>query len=452
MIKSENDLIDVLVKFTGIRRERIIDYSKETQLSNVVERPSSINPSREEEKAINYLRKVFVNYNIINDYLNDVETEAPFKDVYSNYFKNVLVTKKDREVFVVALLKKDNTLIKTVVICKGDINAALVPPRDVVRTALEYEAEKIICCHNHPSGVSVPSREDIALTMNIIDILRPLGIEITDHIIVGSNSYQSMAVDYPKLFEEINNVPTSNPAFDKLLMMHGKRLLYHISELTKVSLQKLESLTVKDNELPKVSLRRIIDIICNSSNYNGCDLSTTEKDLLENGIGKFINAQQLIRVVEEEAINSPSSAYEVFEKRFAKEKDKEVIIGLLDTKNKIIGIKKVERTLSPRDLLQSVLANNAVHILVIVKEQNDPNNRVLVDISQKLSNIFSPIRIELLDVIHCNEQSKTIISLKEKNQLMSKAENVACYEDIEFYGEDEKENGIEVEDDWELEV
>ncbi|MER2606662.1 MAG: JAB domain-containing protein, partial [Siculibacillus sp.] len=59
------------------------------------------------------------------------------------------------------------------------------------KRALELSASAIILVHNHPSGDPTPSTADIQMTRQIVDIARPLGIQVHDHIIVGRDGHAS---------------------------------------------------------------------------------------------------------------------------------------------------------------------------------------------------------------------------------------------------------------------
>jgi len=98
----------------------------------------------------------------------------------------------DRELVRVLFLDKRNQLIADEVLQTGTVDHAPVYPREVVKRALELSASAIILCHNHPSGDPTPSRADIDMTKRIIDVAKPLGIELHDHIIVGKDGHASL--------------------------------------------------------------------------------------------------------------------------------------------------------------------------------------------------------------------------------------------------------------------
>jgi len=98
----------------------------------------------------------------------------------------------DREQFRILFLDKRNQLIADEVTQVGTVDHAPVYPREVVKRALELSATAIILVHNHPSGDPTPSRADIQMTQAIIDVARPLGIGVHDHIIVGKDGHASL--------------------------------------------------------------------------------------------------------------------------------------------------------------------------------------------------------------------------------------------------------------------
>lgn len=97
----------------------------------------------------------------------------------------------DRERFRILFLDKKNGLIADEVQQSGTVDHTPVYPREVVRRALELRASALILVHNHPSGDPTPSRADIEMTRTIVQIAKPLGVEIHDHVIVGRDGHAS---------------------------------------------------------------------------------------------------------------------------------------------------------------------------------------------------------------------------------------------------------------------
>jgi DNA repair protein RadC len=98
----------------------------------------------------------------------------------------------EREQFRLLFLDKRNALIADEVQQSGTVDHTPVYPREVVKRALELSASALILVHNHPSGDPTPSPADIAMTREIMEVAKPLGIAVHDHIIVGKEGHASL--------------------------------------------------------------------------------------------------------------------------------------------------------------------------------------------------------------------------------------------------------------------
>jgi DNA repair protein RadC len=98
----------------------------------------------------------------------------------------------DKEQFRILFLDKRNRLIADEMQQRGTVDHTPVYPREVVKRALELSATAIILVHNHPSGDPAPSQADIQMTLEIINVAKPLGISVHDHIIVGKDGHASL--------------------------------------------------------------------------------------------------------------------------------------------------------------------------------------------------------------------------------------------------------------------
>ena len=97
----------------------------------------------------------------------------------------------EKEQFRVLFLDKRNQLIVDEVQQTGTVDHTPVYPREVVKRALELSATALILVHNHPSGDPTPSHADIEMTRTIVEVAKPLGIAVHDHIIVGRDGHAS---------------------------------------------------------------------------------------------------------------------------------------------------------------------------------------------------------------------------------------------------------------------
>jgi DNA repair protein RadC len=78
------------------------------------------------------------------------------------------------------------------VISIGTLDSSLIHPREVFKPALEYSAAAVILVHNHPSGIAFPNEADIAVTHQIAEAGKILGVDLIDHIIVTKDSFESI--------------------------------------------------------------------------------------------------------------------------------------------------------------------------------------------------------------------------------------------------------------------
>lgn len=98
----------------------------------------------------------------------------------------------DQEVVRSILLDERHTVIDVPLITVGVLNSCLVDPRELFKEAVRRNAYALIIAHQHPSGDPKPSSDDITLTKRAVDAGEILGVNVIDHIIIGSkNNYFS---------------------------------------------------------------------------------------------------------------------------------------------------------------------------------------------------------------------------------------------------------------------
>ena len=98
-----------------------------------------------------------------------------------------------REVFKVVLLNTAAGILDTFIASEGGLAASIVEPRIVFRRAILSHAASIICLHNHPSGNSEPSSEDVQITRQLVEAGRVIGIPVQDHLIIAGDGYTSFS-------------------------------------------------------------------------------------------------------------------------------------------------------------------------------------------------------------------------------------------------------------------
>ena len=98
----------------------------------------------------------------------------------------------DREQFIIACLNTKNEPTNITVVSVGSLNKAIVHPREVFKTAILSNAASIMAFHNHPSGETTPSQQDIQLTKRLYEAGELLGIKLLDHLIIGDGTFTSL--------------------------------------------------------------------------------------------------------------------------------------------------------------------------------------------------------------------------------------------------------------------
>ena len=97
-----------------------------------------------------------------------------------------------QEHFVCLFLNTKNEVISEETIFIGSLNSSIVHPREIFNRAVHLSAASIICLHNHPSGQSLESKEDIDVTKRLVEAGKIMGIDVLDHIIIGDKTYRSL--------------------------------------------------------------------------------------------------------------------------------------------------------------------------------------------------------------------------------------------------------------------
>ncbi|MGN0887470.1 MAG: RadC family protein [Kiritimatiellia bacterium] len=106
------------------------------------------------------------------------------EDIYNLILPEVYGEKQER-FFVVMLGPRNKVMTSPLEIAKGQRDEVALLPNLVFERPLKEGARAIIVAHNHPSGDSSPSEEDIVVTRNLIEVGKLMNIPILDHLIVG---------------------------------------------------------------------------------------------------------------------------------------------------------------------------------------------------------------------------------------------------------------------------
>jgi DNA repair protein RadC len=99
---------------------------------------------------------------------------------------------KKKEYFLAVLLDTRNQLIRVAEISVGSLDSSIVHPREVFKEAISASAASVIFVHNHPSGDTEASEDDIHLTKRLTEAGEIMGIDVLDHIIIGDKTFRSL--------------------------------------------------------------------------------------------------------------------------------------------------------------------------------------------------------------------------------------------------------------------
>ncbi|MEA3475814.1 MAG: DNA repair protein RadC [Candidatus Cloacimonadota bacterium] len=114
--------------------------------------------------------------------------EGP-KDIF-NLLKREIGNKKKESFYILSLTTRNN-LISVDKVSTGTLSASLAHPREVFLPAIKNSASSVIIVHNHPSGDTQPSEDDLEITKRLIEAGKILGIDVVDHVIVSKDSFYS---------------------------------------------------------------------------------------------------------------------------------------------------------------------------------------------------------------------------------------------------------------------
>ncbi|MND56887.1 hypothetical protein D3C80_480040 [compost metagenome] len=100
---------------------------------------------------------------------------------------------QEREMFLVLYLDNQHCLLESETLFAGSVNHVQVHPREVVKSALRFNAAAVVLAHNHPSGDPEPSKADRQMTDKLKEVLGLVDVKTLDHLVVGQDDIVSFA-------------------------------------------------------------------------------------------------------------------------------------------------------------------------------------------------------------------------------------------------------------------
>ncbi len=193
---SNAELLGVILR-TGSKQENVVSLSSRILSKYNIKQLSLANVSRlMQENGVGkakaaQIAAVFELARRLETFVEEPKRKicSP-KDVYTLMYPKMREQKKEK--FITLCLDTKNQILKEEVVSIGSLNASIVHPREVFKSALMESSASVIMVHNHPSGDPSPSREDIMVTEKMVEGGKLLGIDVLDHIIIGDGKYVSL--------------------------------------------------------------------------------------------------------------------------------------------------------------------------------------------------------------------------------------------------------------------
>ena len=110
------------------------------------------------------------------------------KDEIANILFNKFVCRAE-ECIALALFNPKKKLVFCDIVAEGSISSVNLYARDLLKLVVNYDTKFAIIAHNHPSGLALPSKEDLATTEEVKKLLSSADVILVDHIIVSSDDY-----------------------------------------------------------------------------------------------------------------------------------------------------------------------------------------------------------------------------------------------------------------------
>jgi len=110
--------------------------------------------------------------------------------VAAYYMESLRHEQKERVVLILLDIKFQ--FISDTVLSIGTLHSSIISPREIFVCALKHNAAQFMLLHNHPSGDPTPSRQDVDITLQILELSGMMGLPLIDHIIIGDNRYISL--------------------------------------------------------------------------------------------------------------------------------------------------------------------------------------------------------------------------------------------------------------------
>ena len=191
------DEIKILKEIIKLSTRKNDEKSQELSI-NLIENVGNITNLIKKRNELNLPKNLALILNIFSEIIEDTlkcKTFDKKKKILSyndliNYLKYDYFD-KEREIFKVLYFNTKCMLIKDENLFYGTIDKADIYSREIVKRILKYNAKSVILVHNHPSGDTKPSKQDLSITKELQQIFKYFEIKLSDHIIISNEEYYS---------------------------------------------------------------------------------------------------------------------------------------------------------------------------------------------------------------------------------------------------------------------
>ncbi|CAM3417450.1 JAB domain-containing protein [Pseudostreptobacillus hongkongensis] len=191
------DEIKILKKIIKLSTRKNDEKSQELSI-NLIENVGNITNLIKKRNELNLPKNLALILNIFSEIIEDTlkcKTFDKKKKILSygdliNYLKYDYFD-KEREIFKVLYFNTKCMLIKDENLFYGTIDKADIYSREIAKRILKYNAKSVILVHNHPSGDTKPSKQDLSITKELQQIFKYFEIKLSDHIIISNEEYYS---------------------------------------------------------------------------------------------------------------------------------------------------------------------------------------------------------------------------------------------------------------------
>lgn len=196
---SDGELLAIIIQ-SGTKNKSAIDISNELiSAYNGIENIFKLTSyelcrhdgiSKVKAIQIEAIKEIFIRINKKSQHINQQLKLSSGLDVY-NYL-SLNYEKALQEKLIVLYLNSKNIVIYEQILSVGNDSMAVTNNKLICKTAIEKYAKKVIVCHNHLSGNSSPSIEDITSNMSLKSALHYIQVKLLDNLIIGHNEYYSL--------------------------------------------------------------------------------------------------------------------------------------------------------------------------------------------------------------------------------------------------------------------